>query len=224
MPIPALCIDPALAAIWPQTALGCLFYTVEVTDKNPALWEYLEIGVTPPLLATLDSLPLAEMPHLAEARAAYRAFGRDPGKYRVSSEALYRRMRQQKPLYQINSLVDANNLVSVETGFSLGSYDLAGTGPEIVFRLGKEGEAYQGIGKGDLRLEHMPVLADAAGPFGGPSSDSLRAMISAATSNALTVIYSFSGAGPLEDALALAVERFTTFASVRAVRQSIVKA
>lgn len=70
----------------------------------------------------------------------------------------------------INSAVDANNLVSLETGFSLGTYDLACLQGDLVLRLGREGEGYAGIGKDTLDLNRMPLLADALGPFGCPCS------------------------------------------------------
>lgn len=75
---------------------------------------------------------------------------------------------------RINSVVDVNNLVSLETGFSLGSYDLDAVGAATVFRLGREGETYAGIGKGGIDLCRMPLLADGQGPFGSPTSDSAR--------------------------------------------------
>lgn len=122
-------------------------------------------------------------------------------------------MRQGKALYQINSVVDANNLVSLETGFSLGSYDTARIGADIVFRLGKAGEVYPGIGKDDIALENMPLLADWEGAFGSPTSDSTRAMITQETRSCLTVVFSFSARSKLEEALALTVKRFGQYAN-----------
>ncbi|MFQ8736083.1 MAG: phenylalanine--tRNA ligase beta subunit-related protein [Bilophila wadsworthia] len=129
-------------------------------------------------------------------------------------ESLYRRVRQAA-LYQINSVVDANNLVSLETGFSLGSYDTARIGADIVFRLGKAGEVYPGIGKDDIALENMPLLADGEGAFGSPTSDSTRAMITQETRSCLTVVFSFSARSKLEEALALTVKRFASMRTPR---------
>ena len=161
----------------------------------------------------LETTPLAQIPNLDESRKAYKAFGKDPGRFRVSSESLYRRVRQGKALYQIHSVVDANNLVSLETGFSLGSYDTARIGADIVFRLGKAGEVYPGIGKDDIALENMPLLADGEGAFGSPTSDSTRAMITQETRSCLTVVFSFSARSKLEEALALTVKRFGQYAN-----------
>ena len=121
---PQIGIDPALKALWPEARLACLTWRTLPAPENPALWSFTQ-EILPGLNATLQDTPLAELPNLGASRRAYEAFGRDPGRTRVSSEALYRRIRQGKDLYRINSVVDANNLVSLETGFSLGSYDLA---------------------------------------------------------------------------------------------------
>lgn len=209
---PEIRIDPALKALWPQTGLGCLAYRARPLPEHPALWSFFTAAILPGLGKTLQDAPLAGLPNLAESRQAYKAFGRDPGRTRVSSEALYRRVRQGKDIYRINSVVDANNLISLESGFSLGSYDLARLDGGLLLRLGREGEAYAGIGKGGIDLARLPLLADAQGPFGSPSSDSQRAVISLESRNILTVIYGFSGPEPLEAALDLAVRRLTDFA------------
>lgn len=205
-------LDPTLKALWPETRLGCLSYAAVPQAENPALRAFFEAHVLPALRGVLENTPLANLPNLGEARQAFRAFGRDPGRSRVSSEALYRRLRQGKELYGINSVVDVNNLISLETGFSLGSYDLDRLSGDLDLRLGRAGESYTGIGKDALNLENMPLLADEHGPFGGPCSDSRRAMISIESRNIFTVIYGFSGKTRLEEALALAQERLTAFA------------
>ena len=118
-------IDPSIKGAWPEARLGCFIYTADVRAREDSLWTCLENEVAPYLKTMLETTPLAQIPNLDESRTAYKAFGKDPGRFRVSSESLYRRVRQGKALYQINSVVDANNLVSLETGFSLGSYDTA---------------------------------------------------------------------------------------------------
>ena len=113
----------------------------------------------------MEGEPLAQWPNLGPSRAGCKACGKDPGRYRISSEALYRRLKQGKGLYAINSVVDANNIASLETGFSLGSYTLANLRGDITLRRGLPGETYEGIGKGGLNLENLPLLADALGFF-----------------------------------------------------------
>ena len=223
MPFPHITLDPTLGRLWPESRLGCLFCTTEVLPRESSLWNCLETETAPYLRAMLETTPLAAIPNLAESRQAYKAFGKDPGRFRISSDALYRRIRQGKGLYQINSLVDANNLVSLETGFSLGSYDAARIDPEITFRLGTSGETYPGIGRDEIDLENMPLLADSRGAFGCPTSDSTRAMITTETQSCLTVIFSFSPRASLEEALARAIRRFGQYVRTANVETRIVE-
>ena len=142
-----------------------------------------------------------EIPNVKESRAAYKAFGKDPSRYRVSSEALIRRIGQGKGLYEVNTVVDVNNLISIESGFSVGSYDVSQISEELVFRIGQKGETYKGIGKDEIKIEALPVLADKDGAIGSSTSDSERAMITEDVTEVLTLIYSFSGNDGLEKAL-----------------------
>ncbi len=222
MPLPIICIDESVKVAWPATYIACLYYTVDVHPQSQELWDYYENEFAPPLAEKLTTISLPDMPNIGMARAAYKSFGIDPGRHRISSEALYRRVRQGKALYQINSLVDANNLASLETGFSLGSYDISHIGPEVVFRLGLQGERYEGIGKTGMALENMPVLADAAGPFGSPTSDSTRAMITGNTKEAMTIIYSFSGLDALNDSLNITQDYFKKYAAVADLRVIVI--
>src|SRR5438046_4113349 len=117
-----------------------------------------------------QSLPfprgVVESMQVETTRAAYKALGKDPSRYRGSAEALLRRMVAGKGLPEINAVVDVINLVSVESRLPVGLYDLGHVGGEIVFRAGRAGETYKGIGKYDLNLEGLPLFADTVGPHG----------------------------------------------------------
>lgn len=173
---PVIRPDADILARVPGLCLGCLVHEVEVEPSRPDCQDYLDNELAPRLVARMEGEPLAQWPNLGPSRAGCKACGKDPGRYRISSEALYRRLKQGKGLYAINSVVDANNIASLETGFSLGSYTLANLRGDITFRSGLPGETYEGIGKGGLNLENLPLLADALGPFGSPVSDSTRAL------------------------------------------------
>lgn len=196
-----LCIDRDMKRIWPAARVGCIQYMADVEKKNEELWAYLKKEVFKRVKDAVFDYGVSEIPNVRESRAAYKAFGKDPSRYRVSSEALIRRIAQGKGLYEVNTVVDANNLISVESGFSVGSYDAAKIGGELVFRVGKEGEMYKGIGKEQIKIEGLPVLADSEGAVGSSTSDSERAMITENTKEVLTLIYSFSDNGDLEKAL-----------------------
>ena len=211
-----LTISPDLAAACPGVALGVLTCTAKVADRDPLLWAAIEARVAEleTLLATTD---LQSIPEIAATRRAYKALGKDPSRYRGSAEAMVRRIGQGKGLYQVNSVVDVNNLVSLETFHSIGLYDRRFVGRDVVFRAGREGESYAGIGKGDINVANLPLFADADGPFGNPSSDSARSMVRADTTELLMVIIAFSGAANLEAALDRAAGLLTRHCSASSI-------
>lgn len=196
-----LAIDEEMKAKWPDTRVGCLQYKVKVEKKNEEMWAYLKKEIFKKTKDAIFDFGVTEIPNIKESRAAYKAFGKDPSRYRVSSEALIRRIGQGKGLYEVNTVVDVNNLISIESGFSVGSYDTANIGEDLVFRIGREGETYKGIGKDEINIEHLPVLADEKGAIGSSTSDSERAMITDEAREVLTLLYCFSPGDELEKAL-----------------------
>ena len=129
--------------------------------------------------------------NIMSARNAYKNVGNDPNRYRPSAEALHRRLVKGNGLYFVNNIVDTLNLVSLESGISIGGYDLQTIKGEITFGLGKKDEVYQGIGKGILNITSLPVLRDSVGPFGTPTSDSERTKICPTTNQVLFVFFDF---------------------------------
>jgi DNA/RNA-binding domain of Phe-tRNA-synthetase-like protein len=137
----------------------------------------------------------AEVPGVADARTLYKAVGLDPTKHRPSNEALLRRALKGEPLYRINTLVDALNLASLRAQLPFGLYDLDRVEPPVVLRKGAAGEGYEGIRKGAVSVDGRPVLVDVQGPFGNPTSDSARTMITLQAKKALVVAYAPAGYG-----------------------------
>jgi len=131
----------------------------------------------------------SEVPGAADARQLYKAVGLDPTKTRPSNEALLRRALKGEPLYRINTLVDSVNLCSLRYQLPYGLYDRARMRPPVVLRRGREGESYEGIRKGTVGVASRPVLVDMEGPFGNPTSDSLRTSITLEARDALVVVY-----------------------------------
>ena len=119
----------------------------------------------------------------------YKRVGLDPTKTRPSNEALLRRLRKGQALPRINSLVDVINWCSFEFQLPYGLYDAAQVKGDVTMRLGREGEEYAGIRKDTVHVAGRITLADDQGPFGNPSSDSARAMVTTATRDALVVVY-----------------------------------
>ncbi len=133
---------------------------------------------------------VAPPPERLTVRAMYRRTGLDPTRRRPSSEALLRRVARGEGLPRVNTLVDICNWCSVELQLPYGLYDLdriEGDGVEL--RLGAPGEEYAGIRKDVVHLEGRMTLADRLGPFGNPSADSARTMVTPATSRVLVVIF-----------------------------------
>ena len=196
-----LSIDTAMKELCPAVRVGCMQYKVKVEKKNEEMWKYLKKDIFKKAKDDIFDYGINEIPNIKESRAAYKAFGKDPSRYRVSSEALIRRIGQGKGLYEVNTVVDVNNLISIESGFSVGSYVVSNIGDELVFRIGEDGETYKGIGKEEIHIDRLPVLADEKGAIGSSTSDSERAMITESAEEVLTLIYSFSDNHDLEKAL-----------------------
>ncbi len=160
-----------------------------------------------------------EIPGVADTRALYKAIGLDPTKVRPSSEALLRRILKGQALYEVNLLVDTVNLCSLEFQLSYGVYDLTTLSLPIEARLGRAGESYPGIRKGPVHLDGRICLVDREGPFGNPTSDSLRAAISEHTRETLIVIFAPHGMKrvDLDKRLEQTIERVSRFTGARPV-------
>ncbi|WP_317854241.1 B3/4 domain-containing protein [Chakrabartyella piscis] len=128
---------------------------------------------------------------IQNTRVAYKALGKDPNRYRNSSEAMCRRIAKDRGLYYVNNVVDINNLLSISTGYSMGTYDVSQISGGITWERAEDGTEYQGIGKDVLNISFLPALFDDLGPFGNPTSDNTRAMIGDATKEILLMYYLF---------------------------------
>jgi DNA/RNA-binding domain of Phe-tRNA-synthetase-like protein len=192
-------IDPALKNKCPQLRLGCLSCSVKIAPSSPALTEFIAEGIKGTAEKTIDIV--SRLPGIAAAKRAYRALGKDPSRYRPSAEALTRRIIKGKGLYHVNNVVDILNLISIQSGFSIGGYDEDKIRGPVMMRSGRTGEPYEAIGRGSLNIENLPVLQDAAGVFGSPTSDSIRTMIEGETKNILMIFFDFESEKHLEQVL-----------------------
>lgn len=185
-------LAPELRAKCPNAALGCVTAHVQAPTSPAGLVEELR-SCERNILNLPEPRAVLESPQILATRAGYKALGKDPARYRGSAEALLRRIIAGKGLPQINTVVDIINVVSIESRLPIGLYDLAHVSGDIVFRAGRAGETYKGIGKYDLNLEGLPVFCDAVGPHGSPTSDSERTMVTGETTHVLAIIISFGG-------------------------------
>ena len=215
-------IDKEMQRHCPRTALVCVTAEVSAGPAPEALLEELraceqEILRLPHAAAVLSS------PQIRATRAAYKALGKDPARYRGSAEALLRRIIAKKGLPTINAVVDAINLLSVESRLPVCLFDLAHVSGEVTFRAGRAGETYKGIGKYALNLEGLPVFSDDLGPFGSPTSDSERTMVTSETERILLVVISFGGPTDLDRWGARAREMLQRHAAAREITLELIQ-
>ena len=146
------------------------------------------------LRAELTTESLKQLSGIAATRAIYKRCGKDPSRYRPASEQLIRRMLQGKELYQIDTLVDLVNLASIRFGYSIGGFDADKfVGDTLTLGIGRAGEPYEGIGRGMLNIEGLPVYRDALGGVGTPTSDNERTKITLATTHLVVLINGYDG-------------------------------
>lgn len=189
-------ISNEVKTLCPAAALGILHYKVNVRPSPEELLALLE-GTIERLSGEYTMKTIAENPHIAATRRGYKALGKDPHDYRNAAEAMLRRVVKGQGLYHINNVVEVNNLVSLSSGYSIGSYDVGELRGSITLRRAEEGARYEGIGKGKVNIGHLPVLYDDLGAFGNPTSDSRRAMIRPGRREVVSVLYSFDGCDEL---------------------------
>jgi len=183
--------DGRLVSVAPDTEdrLSCgviVLDPVSVFDNPDVARATAEVGDE--LRRKHEGLLPSQIDGLAEARTLYKSFNMDPSRHRPSSEALLRRVMKNKDLYQISNAVDSCNLACLKFLLPVGMYDLDLVVGDVVLRSGGPGESYPGIRKGDVNLTNRLGLFDQDGPFGSPTSDSLRTCVSPATRRILAII------------------------------------
>lgn len=161
-------------------------YNAELWAEINALGEKYKAEYTTETVKTISGIEAT--------RRVYRACGKDPSRYRPAAEALIRRMLQGKELYQIDTLVDLINLASIAFGYSIGGFDADKfVGDTLTLGIGREGEPYEGIGRGMLNIAGLPVYRDAEGGVGTPTSDNERTKIELSTRHVLVLVNGYDG-------------------------------
>lgn len=186
-------VSKEIETVCPTFVGACVEAQVENSSYCQELWDEIDaLGKKYKLTLTTESLK--EMSGIAATRKVYRACGKDPSRYRPASEALIRRMLQGKKLYQIDTLVDLVNLASIAYGYSIGGFDADKfEGDTLTLGVGKAGEPYEGIGRGMINIEGLPVYRDLKGGVGTPTSDNERTKMEMKTTHLVVLINGYDG-------------------------------
>lgn len=190
-------IDNELKKRWENICLGILIYSAKVEESSSELLELFQKSIEE-LSNEYSISDIVNIPHIQSTRNAYKVFGKSPSQYRNAAESMIRRIVKGNGLYYINNIIEINNFMSITTGYSVGSYDMDSISEPIELKISPNGEKYQGIGKDDVNIEHLPTLYDKYGAFGNPTSDNRRSMVEVGNHNIMSVIYSFDGESDLQ--------------------------
>ncbi len=216
---------------------------IKISDQLKSKWNTIAIGslqaeiiVKPSSQDLIDKLDhacidfsskhivedISKFKPIADSRKAYKTLGKDPARYRLSSEALLRRIVKDKGIYKINNIVDINNLLSITSFYSICAFDISKLNPPIQFTIGTKEDEYYGIGRGLLNIENLPVFEDQLGKFGSPTSDSERVKVTNETTLISMNIISFSGMADLYKQLYRLSEYLIQFAEAKNIETQII--
>ncbi|MDF2940505.1 MAG: hypothetical protein K0R66_1147 [Gammaproteobacteria bacterium] len=204
----------------PDFAMGIVRARVKVAKRSEELWKLMQ-ACCEAVRTDEKYKSVTEVAQIKAVRATYKSLGKNPGEFQGSNEALVRRALKGQELYQINTVVDSNNVVSVEACRSIGSYDVSKLGADIVFRPGAAGEKYPSTKKRSIDLKNLPLLADESGPFGSPTSDSERSLITEETQEIISTIFSFDGPEGLDDQVKRLASLFSLYAEASMIETQV---
>jgi len=186
-------VSNEIESVCPEFVGACVEAQVVNSPFCEELWKEIE-AMGENFREELTTESLKELESIAATRRVYRACGKDPSRYRPASEALIRRMLQGKALYQCDTLVDLVNLASIAFGYSIGGFDADKfVGDTLTLGIGKEGEPYEGIGRGMLNIAGLPVYRDVKGGVGTPTSDNERTKMTLETRHLVVLINGYDG-------------------------------
>lgn len=186
-------VSQEIEDVCPGFVGACVEAEVSNTPFCQPLWDEIN-ALGDRFRSELTTESLKQLPGIEATRRVYRACGKDPSRYRPASEALIRRILQGKSLYQIDTLVDLINLASIAFGYSIGGFDGDKfQGDTLTLGIGREGEPYEGIGRGMINIKGLPVYRDAQGGVGTPTSDNERTKIDIRTTHLVVLINGYDG-------------------------------
>ncbi len=200
-----IAISDEIYHVCPEFAISAIQCKVKNMPYNEKLWQEIR-AFSEKFVSDTPLNQINKLPNIVETRKTYKLLGKDPNRYRPSAEALCRRIVRGIPLYQIDTLVDLINLISMKSGYSIGGFDADKIDGNLILGVGKTNEKFEAIGRGLLNIEGLPVYRDNIGGIGTPTSDEERTKISLETTNLLMVINGYSGEKGLEEGTEYAKE------------------
>ncbi len=205
-------------------AYRAIVVTADVVNRptDDALWAHLH-RVADDVRANYAMEQVNKREAIAATRRAYKACGKEPNRYRPSSEALMRRMVKGLELYRTLSVIDLINVLSVETGHSIGGFDADKiVGTTLTLGVGDEGEPYEAIGRGQLNIAGMPVWRDSLGGIGTPTSDNDRTKLSEDSVHLLMIINMYGMENAADVVVARAEELLRTYADAENIVTTLI--
>lgn len=199
----------------PELQVVTIEADVANSETSDELWHELEAEMARVAL-TYKMDQVNKRAGIVATRATYKALGKEPNRYRPSSEALCRRAVKGVPLYRINALVDLINIISMRSGYSIGGFDADKiVGGELVLGVGREGEDFEAIGRGQLNIACLPVYRDKVGGIGTPTSDVERTKLSTDTKKLLMCINIYGEEMPIDDAIKYTVSLIEKYSNAQ---------
>ena len=214
-------ISEEIAKACPDLHVAVVECDVVNTVSDEQLWKEIT-EVETHIRTTCKLEDINKFPPIQATRQAYKRLGKDPNRYRPSAEALRRRILRELPLYKIDTLVDIINLLSIQSGYSIGGFDAGKIDGNLVLGVGREGEIYHGIGRGELNIAGLPVYRDNQGGVGTPTSDEERTKIDMNTGKLLMIINRYSGKEGLQEALTYGVSLLTRYVSTTNLEMELI--
>lgn len=206
--------SPEIIEAAPLGRIGVVRATVVNSPVSPELKQEIETECQR-IKSDFELLEINSRPAVAATRALYKRLGKDPNRYRVSSEALCRRIIRGLGLYSIDTLVDLGNLISIASGYAIGVFDADKIeGNSLTLRPGTVDDAYCAIARGPMNIAGLPVYFDAVGGIGSPTSDEERTKITPQTRHVHININAFApGEMTLEETIEMTVTLLRKYAS-----------
>lgn len=214
-------ISEEITNLWPNFAVGALEFEAVYHDSRYSddVLKETEDYIKSHFNSLQDIL---DEPRIASARKAYKAFGKDPSRYRLAAESLHRRVVKGNELYRISNLVDLGNVVSIRERRSVAVLDADKIQGDILIRLGKTSDHYEGIGRGLIDISNIPLYEDNIGPFGSTTSDTPRTMVTETTHHILLFILAFDEGG-LDEGCSYTQKLYEQYANATNFKRLVVR-